>query len=673
MTFIPIPLTDLYDYPDPQTARFGLGTKLTGVPTRNMEMLLGSYAQDVNGRNKKRTRIPDLEHPLYKMRLREWEKWRTVYDAGELFISEYLNRFSNRENPVDFTKRKALTPIPAFATSAINEIKNSVFQRIADTIRNGGGDSYRRAITGELGGVNLHGATMTWFIGRFLLSELLVMQKVGVYVDAPNYGITKAQKGNKHPYFCTYRAEDIKSWAYTTTEDGSGSEFSSILLREYTYDCCPVTGLPEEEEIRYRHVFLNPTTGRVNIQFFDCDGDMEGPVIELAITKIPFVVFEITESLMKNVANHQIALMNLGSSDISYALHSNFPFYVEQSDPKNRNPLTKTAQSAYEDYYAGAYPPGAATVASVTGMAPGSPITTPATQGTNQIVTPSAMTIATPAAENADVGATQGRRYPFGAEQPAFIAPPSAPLKVSMEKQKELKDDIRALVHLTLSSVQSKSVSAESKLVDREQGLESGLSAIGIELEHGERELAAHWAAYEGDEPPSINYPTRWSLKTSAEIQAEIKEWQAVRESVPSLTFKKEVNKLIVETVLGTKATIDLIDKMRQEVEDAKGGSSDPKVIASDIEQGILGPKTASALRGYPEDEVDNAQKYQAERLALVAMAQSQGKGLQHVALKEGEQQAQGAAARGLPDAAVNPALEAKTEKQGKAGRGEAK
>jgi hypothetical protein len=37
---------------------------------------------------------------------------------------------------------------------------------------------------------------------------------------------------------------------------------------------------------------------------------------------------------MEDIADYQIALMNLESSDINYMLKSNFPFYVEQYDPR---------------------------------------------------------------------------------------------------------------------------------------------------------------------------------------------------------------------------------------------------------------------------------------------------------------------------------------------------
>ena len=54
--------------------------------------------------------------------------------------------------------------------------------------------------------------------------------------------------------------------------------------------------------------------------------------MELELTRIPFVLLDIGDSMIKDVVNHQIALLNLVSSDVNYALKSNFPFYIEQKD-----------------------------------------------------------------------------------------------------------------------------------------------------------------------------------------------------------------------------------------------------------------------------------------------------------------------------------------------------
>ncbi len=60
-----------------------------------------------------------------------------------------------------------------------------------------------------------------------------------------------------------------------------------------------------------------------------------------------------------------------------------------------------------------------------------------------------------------------------------------------MSKQQQLKQDIRDLVNLNLSNIKPKLQSAESKQID-EHGLEAGLSALGLVLEHAERKAAGN-------------------------------------------------------------------------------------------------------------------------------------------------------------------------------------
>ena len=65
--------------------------------------------------------------------------------------------------------------------------------------------------------------------------------------------------------------------------------------------------------------------------------------VELELTRIPFVLLDIGDSMIKDVVNHQIALLNLGSGDVNYALKANFPFYVEQKDQRATGSHLKNA------------------------------------------------------------------------------------------------------------------------------------------------------------------------------------------------------------------------------------------------------------------------------------------------------------------------------------------
>ena len=78
-----------------------------------------------------------------------------------------------------------MTPIPKFAEAAINDIRNAIYQRMRDITRKGGSKAYQYAVNGNNLGVDHRGATMNAFIGVKVLTELLVMGRVGVFVDAP--------------------------------------------------------------------------------------------------------------------------------------------------------------------------------------------------------------------------------------------------------------------------------------------------------------------------------------------------------------------------------------------------------------------------------------------------------------------------------------------------------
>lgn len=87
--------------------------------------------------------------------------------------------------------------------------------------------------------------------------------------------------------------------------------------------------------------------------------------------------------------------------------------------------------------------------------------------------------------ERRQVSPSMGMKYGIGLERPGFISPPTDPLVASMKKQSEMKDEIKQLLNLSLSSMGD----STSK--------EEGLSFIGQELERGEREIAAIWCEYE--------------------------------------------------------------------------------------------------------------------------------------------------------------------------------
>lgn len=537
------------------------------------------------------TRIIDSRHPNFLNLSTEWDKWRLTYLGGDEFRDRYLENFSNREDDNDFKLRKSITPIPGFAKSAINDIRNSIFQRLGDVVREGGSTSFQKALAGEDGGVDLRGSTMNYFLGNHCLTDLLVMGKVGVYVDAPEAGpqTTMAESSRIRPYLYSYRVEDILNFSCSNPE--APSEFQSILLRDTVMKYDSVTWLPLQFIHRYRMVWINQETGKVNIQFFDekgnevdREGNPGGP-IELQIERIPFVLMDIGDSLIKDVCQHQIALLNLGSSDVNYALRSNFPFYVEQRDMR--------------------------AVGSHLKLAGGDGSATTGGQGADD--------------DDIKVGTTHGRYYDRDTDQPAFIAPPSEPLEASLKLQEKLEQDVRKLVNLAVVNLATRS-SAESKSMDN-QGLEAGLSFIGLVLEAGERRIADYWASYEEKtrsrrQVALIKYPDRYSLKTDSDRIEEAGKLAELINSLPSRKAKREVSKMMALSLLGSRVKVDKMQTIFKEIDEAPYTTSDPDIIEMAVDKGLCGNKTASIALGFEDDEHEQAAEDHLERIKRIAETQ---------------------------------------------------
>lgn len=564
--------------------------------------------------------VATITHPYYGEKFADWQKWRDVYEGGQRFIDRYLEPFSSREGDAAFKRRKKVTYNPAFAKQAVNEIKNSIYQRLTDISRVGGSQTYKRAVEGKDGGVNLLGESMTSFIGRRVLPELLTMARVGVYVDMPAVsGVTVADAVGKRPYVYMYHAEDIRSWCYD--EEANSNEFTNILLRDYYNSYDEATGLPTGIICRYKRLWIGGD-GFVHCQYYDETGEMtdnkgvkaEGldTEIVLQIQRIPFVLLEISDSLLSEVSNYQIALLNLASSDMAYALFANFPFYTEQYEPR-----------AISEHI----------------RRPG--------QGSGG----EASDATTAKAEEVRVGTTTGRRYPKGLERPQFIHPSAEPLKASMEKQAQLKEEIRLLVNLSVSNLQPRGQSADSKKADND-ALEAGLSYIGMELQTMEQKVCQFWDAYENQGEATVKYPETYEIRSPEEKQAEAQNLQKVAATVASKTFQKAVMKRIARLTVGNTVSVEQLTKIEKEIDAAKGYTVDPEVIAKDVEIGVCDLDTASELRGYPEGTVEKAADDHAERLARIAESQASAKPDPNPA------------ARGVADQDSNPTGGGKQEKK---------
>ena len=82
-------------------------------------------------------------------------------------------------------------------------------------------------------------------------------------------------------------------------------------------------------------MWINKETGFVNLQYYQSNGVPIEPngtpcptgehPLELKIKRIPFVLLDIGESLLKDAAHDQVAMLNLTSSDVSYAISQQLP------------------------------------------------------------------------------------------------------------------------------------------------------------------------------------------------------------------------------------------------------------------------------------------------------------------------------------------------------------
>lgn len=532
-------------------------------------------------------KIIQIRHPAYDLCYQDWKKYRSAYNGGRDFIESYLVQYTKREDATDFTERKKITYNAAFAAVAIDEVRNSLIQRLSDVKRITEDKIYAECILGKNGGVDQRGSSMNNFLGNQVLPDLLVMKKVGIYVDMPPLqGPTLAENYNIHPYLYTYPAEDILSWRVSYL-DGR-TYVTNVLLREYIYSYNSENGLPEDTIVRFRHVWWDGE--KVLIQFYNSTGDkvdIDGqpsitPVI-LPLNRIPFVCPEINRSLMEYIADYQIALLNVNSSDLGYLLKANFPFYVEQFDGRAEALYLRTTSDETGES-------GDANIART---------------------------------REGKVGPTSGRRYPMQAEQPAFIHPSSEPLLAAMKKEEQMKAEIRALLNLTITNLDPKMASAESKSFDV-RSLESGLSAIGLELQFAEQQIVEIWQQYQGKKYDTlISYPEKYDLRTEDAKREDAKDLTELKNAVPSRIFKKEIDKKIVTVLLKDQVTTEKLTAIYKEIESSIWDISDYKAVQADVEMGLVSLVTASNARGYVgEKEVPKAKEEHKDRLERIAQAQ---------------------------------------------------
>lgn len=551
-------------------------------------------------------------HPVYQDCLFDWEKYRSAYNGGRDFVKDYLTKYTERESETDFVKRQGITYTPPHAKAAVNEVKNAIFNRLSDVIRLTTSNTFAKAAQGQLNGVDNKGSSLDYFVGTKVLEELLVLGKVGIYVDAPMLqGRTLAATRDLHPYFYTYPVEEILSWSYESPENNS--TFEQVLLHEWVYKNDPEYGnLPSEKVERVRHVYKE--NGVVKVKFYNDDGRQINKngvetteVYTLSIPEIPFVVVDIGQSLMRDIADYQIALLNIESSDLNYVLNANFPFYTEQYNPRVE------AQNFIP------------TMDDETGT----------------IIPSEART------KTVELGQTHGRRYPTETDRPGFIHPSSEPLRASMDKQSQIRKDIKAAINLSLNELSDKMVSADSKAKDS-VGLQNGLAYIALILEQAEISLIKFWQLYESIKTPvSVTYPREYELRTEDDRLNLADKYVKLLKEVPSSEYKREIFIHIVTTTLRGKVPETKVKAIIKEIRDAPGVLADIDSLERCIESGLATTDACSLLAGFVPGEAAKAKEQHAERLKLIQESQAPKE-------TRGEGKSPGGQARGVPDTQTN-------------------
>lgn len=546
-----------------------------------------------------------IRHPESRLNFSDWKLWRDTFEGGSNYRDLYLERWSDRETKREFIRRRAMTPVPAFAKAAIIDVRNNIFQRMGDITRTNGSQSYQRAVLGEYGGVDRKGSAMNSFIGINLLTEMLVMGRAGVFVDAPSVApLTLRDAATSTPYMYVYRVEDIISWQLESPD--KPGQFKSVLLRDYYEQEDSIYGvaIPIGTKVRYRLIWKDEATGRVRYRFLDEDrnnimtewSEPDGAVT-LDIDDVPFVMPDIGGSLLADAASYQRALLNLSSSDVMWAIRSNFPFLTIQEDFQS----------------------------------PGHHLKDPGGEVEN----------------TEELGYGKGRYYGKNTNRPEFIAPPTDPLQASLKLQEKLEDDIRKLVNLAVANkTGTRTESAEAKKLSS-QGLEAGLSHIGMVLQNTERKIAELWAKYENTRNPQIAnvcYPTRYILKTDEERIDEASSLLDLVERVPGKDMKKQIYSMVAQTLLSGRENSDRIEEVIEDIKRAGYTTSEISYILQAVEAGLCGNELASEALGFREGEVKRAEEDRVKRAIAILAAQTSP-----------EANGQNPASRGVPELDANP------------------
>lgn len=531
-------------------------------------------------------KISEIRHHRYLYQYRDWDKWRDCWNGGRYFVEKYLERYSVKEKDTDYNLRVKLTPPNMFATTQILDIANSIYDRLADITRMSKCKTYSVASEGNNGGVDRFNSTMNYFIGIKVLHELLFMGKVGVYIDAPATRFDNLLD-NTSPYMYIYGVEQILSWNYD-----KDNVLNALLLVEhidsYDYDTGLITGCTKQ--FRY----LRKTPDGILLRILNENSDLINETI-LELKEIPFVLFELPHSLMSKVCDQQISLMNIESSDLFFIHKGNYPIFVEQVDQQYE--FTRNLMRAPVD-------PNLTTEGSQTAVK---------AQVENDYSN----------IDEKQRGIGRAMRIGKNLEFPEYVAPPTDTIKISIEKQEQIKRDIVILLNKSVQALKANRTSAESKQAEVSHE-EQGLNYIGLELCRGERAIERIWCMYEGvTETGVIQYPSIYRIKSDEDRIAEAEKYHQLTLANASTTYRKEVAKKMSRILLENKISPEKLQQIYIEIDKNNAPiPMDVKSLVAYLEHNVFSPSYLTELLGIPVEEAAKAEEAHARRAAAVVRAQ---------------------------------------------------
>jgi hypothetical protein len=492
----------------------------------------------------------------------DWEEWRYCYEGGRPFRERYLERFSDRELEADYQRRLSLTPIPAYARKEINKVKNSLSQRFPDIIREGGSKAWRQAITGEGRGIDLRGSSMNSFLTKQVIADLLVIGQVGALVDAPPVnGRTAADVPEGfRPYLKAYPMELVGDPVPAAPD--SPSDWSFVMLED-TIDRPNIQTGGTDTVTTFTVYYLDEERGnKVTVQKLDESGKEIAEPAFWDKDSIPFVTFNIFDSLMRDACSYQITLLNMISADSNFSIDANFPILTRQRGNSNAGPHLIGADKEVE------------------------------------------------------AGIRKGMFYDKNQDRPGFISPPTEPMAMSLEFRRELKTEVQELVTGVIANLGDDGTldtglsfigacvnDGENRLWDHWTWFENA--------DPSKRKV------------PVVSYPQQWALKTDEERLKSASDLLDVMNKLPGQEGKKETAKAVYEAMFRGKTSPDNLAKMLKAVDAAPYTTSDPDIVKMAAEQGLAGKKTLSMSLGYNEDEAEIAKEEAAEKAKMIVAAQS--------------------------------------------------